>query len=58
MAQTVIRISCIDQTLKIVEAPIIASGGVKDSKIIFEFCHLWDGFTKTAVFLKSKEHTV
>lgn len=50
MPQTVIRIACKDQTLKTIEAPVIASGGVKENKVIFEFCPLWDGFTKTAVF--------
>lgn len=51
MEHTVIRISCIDQTLKILEAPIVASGGVKDTKIIFEFSDIWDDFIKTAVFM-------
>ena len=50
MAQTVIRISCTDQTLKTIEAPVVSSGGVKENKVVFSFCPLWDGFTKTAVF--------
>ena len=50
MAQTVIRISCTDQTLKTVEAPVVSSGGIGENKVIFDFCPLWDGFSKVAVF--------
>ena len=45
-----IHVSCKDQVLKITEAPIIASGGVNETKVIFSFCEKWDGFVKTAVF--------
>lgn len=50
MAQTVIRISCTDQTLKTIEAPVVSSGGIGENKVIFDFCPLWDGFSKIAVF--------
>lgn len=50
MAQTVIRINCKDQTLKVIDAPVVSSGGIGEDKVIFDFCPLWDGFTKTAVF--------
>ena len=45
-----IHVSCIDQVLKITEAPIIASGGVNETKVVFTFCEKWDGFVKTALF--------
>lgn len=50
MAQTVIYIGVNDQTLKVIDGPLVASGGVKENKVVFRFCSLWDGFTKTAVF--------
>lgn len=50
MAQTVIRISCTDQTLKTIEAPVVSSGGIGENKVIFDFCPLWEGFSKIAVF--------
>ncbi|MBR5199247.1 MAG: hypothetical protein IKW20_05400 [Bacteroidales bacterium] len=45
-----IHVSCKDQVLKITEAPIIASGGVNETRVVFTFCEKWDGFVKTAVF--------
>jgi hypothetical protein len=54
MAQTVIKIKCTDQVLETIEAPVIASGGFKSEKVHFEFCTLWDGFTKTAIFYVKK----
>lgn len=57
MAQTIIKIKCTDQALEIIEAPVIASGGFYEDKLHFEFCPLWDGFTKTATFYIKKEET-
>ena len=54
MAQTVINVKCIDQTLILMEAPTIAAGGVDEDKIIFSFCPLWESFVKTAVFWQDK----
>ena len=45
-----IHVKCTDQVLKITEAPIIASGGVNETKVVFTFCEKWDGFVKTALF--------
>ena len=54
MAHTQIKVKCTDQILEITEAPVVASGGFKEDKILFEFCPLWDGFTKTATFYVKK----
>lgn len=55
MAHTQIKVKCTDQTLEITEAPVVASGGFNEDKILFEFCPLWDGFTKTATFYVKKD---
>ena len=54
MAHTIIEIKCVDQALIPMVTPIVAAGGVKEDKIIFSFCPLWDGFAKTAVFWLDK----
>lgn len=36
--------------LTVTDAPRIASGGLYENNIAFEFCEKWDGFTKTGVF--------
>lgn len=51
-----IHISCNDQVLKITEAPIIASGGVNETKVVFSFCEKWNGFEKTAVFYVDEDN--
>lgn len=48
--KTIIKASCQDQNLRLVDEPIIASGGVHENFIQFEFCEKWAGMTKTAVF--------
>ena len=45
-----IRATVTDQKLVITDAPELASGGKGTNHVAFEFCELWDGFTKTAVF--------
>lgn len=55
MSKTIIRIQCADQVLHLVETPVIASGGYNEDKVIFDFCSLWDNFTKTAVFYIKKD---
>lgn len=54
MGETTVKIKCTDQKLEAIEAPIIASGGFNENKVHFEFCPLWDGFTKTATFYVKK----
>ena len=51
---SVIRASVIDQRLKITEAPIVASGGLNETKVAFTFCEKWNGFTKTATFYRDE----
>lgn len=57
MPQTIIRVKCTDQALTPIDTPIIAAGGVDEDKISFEFCPLWEGFTKKAVFRYNKSVT-
>ena len=49
-----IMASCTDQTLRLTNTPVIASGGVNEDFITFEFCNQWDGFAKTAVFYNDR----
>lgn len=51
---TVVRVSCSDQVLKILEAPVIASGGVNEVRVEFEFCSKWDGLAKVALFYQDE----
>ena len=53
---SVIKVQCIDQTLTIINLPVIASGGILEDYLEFTFCPQWDGYTKTAVFWQDKEH--
>lgn len=53
--KTKIRVSCVDQTLRLIERPLLASGGVNEVVVAFEFCELWDGFAKTGVFYRDEE---
>ena len=52
---TTIRVSVIDQVMRLVERPTLASGGVKEAVVVFDFCEKWDGFAKTAVFYRDEE---
>lgn len=52
MNKTVITARVIDQTIQLVIMPRIASGGVDELQIRFDFCSLWDGCGKTAVFYR------
>ena len=51
---TTIKIKCIDQTLTYEGTPTVASGGVNEDYIQFEFGPLWEGFSKVAVFYRKK----
>lgn len=53
--RTVIRVSCIDQQLKAVASPLLASGGMNEAVVAFDFCEKWDGFAKTGVFYRDEE---
>lgn len=50
MGKTLIKVVCADQQLFTSVAPTIASGGQNEDRVEFEFCPLWEGFEKTAVF--------
>lgn len=53
--RTLITASCQDQKLMLTSKPVIASGGINEDSILFTFDEAWDGYTKTAVFYRSKE---
>lgn len=48
-----IGVKCVDQNLTFTNAPLIYSGDVNTDTITFDFCDVWDGYTKTAVFYKN-----
>ncbi|MBQ7873766.1 MAG: hypothetical protein IJ306_01195, partial [Oscillospiraceae bacterium] len=48
-----IRATVNDQELVITKALKIASGGKGTNFVAFEFCELWDGYSKTAVFFNT-----
>lgn len=56
MGKTIVRVACIDQRLILASTPKIASGGRNEDRVIFEFCSLWTGFEKVAVFYRDPEH--
>lgn len=54
MGTTLIKAKVTDQTLEFTLKPMVASGGVNEDVIEFEFDELWDGFDVVAVFYRSK----
>lgn len=50
-----IKVQCIDQAIGFLNTPVISSGNVNYDTITFEFCSKWDGFTKTAIFYRTKD---
>ena len=51
---TTIQVKCVDQNLQILNSPLVASGGLQETAMQFDFCSKWDGLGKTAVFYKDK----
>lgn len=49
-----INIKCVDQVLAFQNMPIITAGDQNVDKVQFDFCPLWDGFVKVAVFFQQK----
>lgn len=47
---TLINVKCIDQKLYLANMSNVASGGINETKIKFDFCPLWDDFGKVAIF--------
>ena len=54
MGNTLIKVTCTDQRLILTANPRIASGGQNEDVVEFEFCPLWDGLKKTAVFYRNE----
>jgi len=50
--KTLIKVSCVDQSLRLTNTPKIASGGVEEDRLHVDFCPMWDGFAKVAVFYR------
>lgn len=55
MGKTILKVGCIDQRLILIADPEIASGGQNEDVVEFEFCSLWDGYGKTAVFYRTED---
>ena len=53
--KTIIRVSVVDQKMRIVDAPLLASGGENEAAVAFDFFEKWDGYNKTAVFYRSED---
>lgn len=53
---TRIKVNCVDQDLKVAEAPLIATGGLGETIVEFTFCELWNGYSKTAIFYRNKNN--
>ena len=51
--QTVIKVTCVDQTLQLTATPVIACGGSEDVRVEFSFCPLWQGYPRTAMFWRT-----
>lgn len=49
---SIIRVRCVDQTLRASIVPLVASGGVNVDTVAFSFCTVWQGYEKTAVFYR------
>jgi hypothetical protein len=55
---TQIKITATDQELNVTEAPVLASGGVNETEVVFTFDSTWTSYTtKTAVFFKKDSET-
>lgn len=50
MSKTIIEVKCVDQVLTFVNTPVVASGGIGEDYISFEFCEKWNDYTITALF--------
>lgn len=52
MNPTIMKARITDQRLQLVNETLIASGGVNEVQIQFEFCRMWEGGGKVAVFYR------
>ena len=53
--KTLIKVSCVDQTLRLTNTPKIASGGVEEDRLHVDFCPMWEGFGKAAIFYRNPD---
>ena len=53
---SLININCNDQALTITNMPLITSGDIGIDSVAFNFCPLWKGWTKTAVFWRNTDN--
>lgn len=54
MSNTILTARIIDQSVQIINQPLLASGSVDVLQIRCEFDSLWDGYGKTAVFYRAE----
>ena len=50
----IVKVKCIENILQITSNPTIASGGLQENSMEFEFNETWNGFAKTAVFYRNE----
>lgn len=50
-----IKVKCLAQNLRFENMPEIFSGDVNYDTVVFDFCEKWIGFTKTAIFYRSRD---
>lgn len=50
-----INIKCVDQVLTCDDMPVISSGNKNIDEVQFDFCPLWDGYVKVAVFFHERD---
>lgn len=51
---SIIRVKCVDQDLRLEDAPVISAGGVNTDYLAVEFAGTeWDGYTRYATFSRS-----
>lgn len=55
MNHTILSAKCSDQSLCLVSAPLIASGGMNETKLTVEFSSEWNMLKKTAVFYRTED---
>lgn len=46
----------VDQAVIIENTPVIASGGVNEDRVVFDFSASWNGYIKTCVFYRAETH--
>ena len=52
---TIIEAQVIDQVLTVIKDPVVASGGINDTSVLFSFCPNWNDVIKTATFTDARK---